>query len=226
MGVPEELTLFIKQQFNVDCFIETGTFLGGTTTWAAKHFGKVHTIEFSKELFEQTSKKYGHIENIHFYFGDTRERLTEILPDCEVSIIWLDAHWCGETSYGEDDQCPLLEELDILVNQKHDHFILIDDARLFAVPPPSPNKTSQYPDIKSIILRVSSKNWKIYIYEDVIVCVPEFAVKAMDLYLQERTTEDWKNYTKQVVLERQKKDNVSKNNRSKVFSRLKRIVGK
>ncbi|MDR1514735.1 MAG: hypothetical protein LBS45_03495 [Synergistaceae bacterium] len=50
-------------------------------------------------------------------------------------LFWLDAHWSGGDTAGENIQCPLLEELKIILDSNSSHFILIDDARLILASP-------------------------------------------------------------------------------------------
>ena len=109
MGPPEELVLLIKSNLNVSTFIETGTYQGVTTIWAAEHFEKVITVEQSKVLFERVSEKYKDVANAKFLFGNSKNVLRTILPEIrEPTIFWLDAHWCSFDSYGENDQCPII----------------------------------------------------------------------------------------------------------------------
>lgn len=198
MGLPEELTLFLKEHFKSELFIETGTFYGGTTFWASKHFQKVHTIEFAEHIFQVTSQKYADIPNIKFHFGDSRELLKDILenamPDENV-ILWLDAHWSSGETYGETDNCPLIKELEIIEHSKRNACILIDDARLFMAPPPIPNNYRQYPGIQDIV-KIYGDDKFISIYEDVIIIVPRSLKSAFQEYLQLRTTADWHEFGK------------------------------
>ena len=214
MGIPEEVTLFLKENFKSDVFIETGTYYGNTTLWASKHFKNVHTIEFSKEIYDITSKKYAYINNINFHFGDTRALLPEILNGLDQDskiILWLDAHWSSGETYGEHDNCPLIKELEILIQSKHDMCILIDDARLFLAPPPLPNNYKQYPGIQDIA-KLYDDDTFITVYEDVIIVVPSSLKPLFQEYLQSRTTTDWHKFS-----ELQKKH--SKGN-------VKRVLGK
>jgi len=197
MGIPEEVTLFLKENFKSDVFIETGTYYGGTTLWASKYFKKVHTIEFSEQIYEITSKKYAHVDNIDFHFGDTRILLPEILTglnkDAKV-ILWLDAHWSSGETYGENDNCPLIKELEILIQNKCNACILIDDARLFLAPPPLPNNYSQYPGIQDIV-KLYGDDTFITVYEDVIIIIPSSLKTLFQQYLQSRATADWHKFS-------------------------------
>ncbi len=151
MGAPEEEIIFLKQLFHLTRFVETGTFKGGTSVWASQFFKQVDTIEYSEPIYLETSQKFKHIPNINFINQDSRIALTEIVRTAVDPILfWLDAHWCSMGSYGENDQCPLIEELNIIFSSPVSHFILIDDARLFMAPPPLPNLIRVYPNINQI----------------------------------------------------------------------------
>ena len=136
MGPPEELLLLLKRDLNVSTFVETGTFNGGTAAWASNHFKKVITIENSKIYFDEAKNTYKHLQNIDFLFGDSRSVLKNTVAQIpKPAIFWLDAHWCSMDSYGYNDQCPIIEEVQLVGSTGIKHCIFIDDARLFLSPP-------------------------------------------------------------------------------------------
>lgn len=152
MGPPEELMLFMKREFGLNVLVETGTFRGDTAFWASLHFETVHTIEFSKQLFDEVVEKYRHLKNVHFLCGDSSEELAKIIQQLdEPAVFWLDAHHCADNTAGRGVQAPILKELDAIALSKNDHFILIDDARLFLAPPPDPHPLDEYPDIYTLL---------------------------------------------------------------------------
>lgn len=175
MGVPEELVLFMQRTFSLNVFIETGTFKGVTSCWAAGHFKKVLTIELSKELFDEAADKYRHLQNIHFIYGDSSEELVKIIKQLdEPAVFWLDAHHCSLNTAGKGSRAPILEEINAIGVSAYDHFILIDDARFFLAPPPDPHFLVEFPDIYTLLEEVNRhKKHYILIYDDVIICVPE-----------------------------------------------------
>lgn len=195
MGPPEEVVLLLKETFNISTFIETGTYEGGTAIWAAKHFKNVVTIENSKALYDQVVDKYNHIGNISFLFGSFVEKLNQIIEKLEkTAVFWLDAHWCGGELYGEHEQCPIIQELDVLIKSRIPHCILIDDARLFFyLRPPLPNRINQWPTIDHIITTLQSGNEQFYIviFEDIIIAVPIIAKATLANYLQSLNTKWW-----------------------------------
>lgn len=201
MGVPSSLVIKLRDLLGAKIFIEAGTFQGGTARWAASHFEQVVTIENSKIFYQNTNEKYKDLENINFLFGDTRNHFKEIVPTLEQpAIFWLDSHWCGGDSYGETDQCPLLEELNIINKSQIDHTIIIDDARLFCAPPPIPNDPIFWPTIDKIIdaILTNFPDRYIVIQEDVILAVPGSQREVIEKYCQEIATEEWIAYGKQI----------------------------
>jgi len=199
MGPPTELILQLKERYGLVNFIETGTYHGSTAVWAASYFDNVITIEYSREIYEETVARYGKIKNINFIFGDSRSVLNTIVQKLDSpAIFWLDSHWSGGKTYGENDECPLIEEIHAIQKSPYAHFIFIDDARLFMSPPPPPHRIEQWPSIDEVIeaLKSSSQKCYIVIVEDVLIAVPEYAKDFVASYCQEINTKAWKEYGK------------------------------
>lgn len=197
MGPPAELMLKLAAEFSIKSFVETGTYEGNTAVWASAHFEKVYTIELSEHFHRETLDKHKNLENVEFIFGDSRTQLEKIIGETrESAIFWLDAHWSGGATYGGDDQCPLLEELEIINRSEFKNYIFIDDARLFTSPPQSPHKPEQWSDIASVIETLCAGRSKRYIViiEDVIIAVPIFAGKIVADYCQNVNAKIWEDY--------------------------------
>lgn len=199
LGPPWPIILEIKSIFNVTDFIETGTYYGNTAVEAASHFDKVITIENSDIFYKEVIKKHRHLQNIDFLFGDSRTVLKKIIPNLgKTAILWLDGHWCGGKSYGKQDQCPLIDEIQIINSSDQAHFLFIDDARLFMSSPPIPNEIEQWPNITEVIntITAGAHPYYIIIFEDVIIAVPEYAKGFISGYCQKINTIQWKAYSK------------------------------
>ncbi|MFH1985714.1 MAG: DUF268 domain-containing protein [Pseudomonadota bacterium] len=195
-GAPEELMLFVQRTFGINVFIETGTFKGATSSWAADHFKKVFSIELSKELFDEAVAKYQHIRNINFQYGDSSEALVKIIKQLnESAVFWLDAHHCSLNTAGKGSRAPISDEICAISSSAYDHFIFIDDARLFMAPPPDPHFLGEYPDIYTLLEHLNRyKMHYILIYDDVIVCVPESAKKLVSEFSKREITHNYKMY--------------------------------
>ncbi len=198
-GPPYNLVLRLKEQFNISCFVESGTCEGETAYWAASKFKHVITMELSESLYEQADERLRILSNVNLIFGDSRIALKEIVPNLkDPALFWLDAHWSGGETYGQNDECPILSELEIINGGKTQHFLLIDDARLFLCPPPGVHQTNQWPTITEIIEKfmLKNNNYYIVVVEDVIVAVPLWAKDVVASYSKEVSTKAWNEHLK------------------------------
>lgn len=177
-GVPRELVLWLRDTFRVDVFVETGTNRAETAVWASANFERVFTIEAYGPLYQRAIEAFGDRKNIQFLQGDSRTHIRSLLTVlAEPAIFWLDAHWCGEHTFGKPAECPVVGELELLNTSKVAHIVLIDDARLFLAPPPPPHEASHWPDISTIckLLSMHDTNRYVMVHDDVIIGVPDVA---------------------------------------------------
>jgi FkbM family methyltransferase len=175
-SVPEELILFLKRKFELEDFVETGTFQGASAVWASQHFKRVFTIEANEPLWRAARARHGGLANIQFILGNSPEELTKLLPNLGRPLFWLDAHWCGPHTAGETNECPLLAELTAIAAADITPIvILIDDARYFLAPPPSGHNHDwqQWPDLAAVVSALRGLgNPYIVVEDDVIAAVP------------------------------------------------------
>ena len=197
MGVPEKVVKDIAMQYNIGVFVETGTYKANTALWASKEFDKVYTIEADETFYNDAKQKNPSIENIEFLHGNSRDKLSEIISSLQNdnAIIWLDAHWSGSETYGQNDECPLLDELDIILGCNSGHIILIDDARLFLAPPPKPHNVTVWPSIIEVVCKLRDNNYDAIILEDVIFGYPAKYKEFFTKYFQEITSVNWNIYS-------------------------------
>lgn len=172
-GIPQAIVQRLVALSGAKTFIETGTFQGGTARWAATVFDTVHTIELAQALYEQHHAALEEIPGVRPHLGDSAEimpRIVSELPAETPALFWLDGHWSGGETAGEQQECPLMTELECLRNRPHD-LILIDDARLFLCAPPEPHKPEQWPTIAEICHLFDSDRY-VQVIHDVIYVVP------------------------------------------------------
>jgi hypothetical protein len=199
MGPPGDLLLLLRDRFNVKTFLEGGTFHGNTASWAAVHFPTVYTIEKSETYYHLAKVRFGSLTNLHFMLGDTRTLIPSMLNKLEEpAIFWLDSHWCGAESYGADDECPLIDEIGAINRSGLDHFLLIDDARLFLAPPPRPHLIAQWPTIAQVLKALQPDGMERYIavVDDVIIATPPGARDLVAAWCQDVTTRAWEERSK------------------------------
>ena len=183
----------LKRVLRLEVFVETGTFEGDAIELSRRYFDVVHSIELSPEYYEHARLRFGHDPGVHLYLGDSGKKLAELRPvfNGKSALFWLDAHWCvAQDTGGEKSQCPLLDEIRGIGPLNDTSVIMIDDARLFASPPPQPHEISQWPRLDQVIdtLRsVGGKSHELKIFNDVIVFAPQKVHAALTEYMTRHT---------------------------------------
>ena len=187
-GAPRAIIEKIQAVFAITTFVETGTYMGDTTAWAAERFAKVVTIEGSPEFHREARDRYHAKQNIDFRLGASQAVLREVVAQFgdHCALFWLDAHWMPG-SFGKDHECPVLAEIAAIRQGSGEHFILIDDARLFLAPPPRPHRATDWPDLAALLGALPATNYTV-VYNDVMVSVPPHARRAMQALYQDLAT--------------------------------------
>ena len=139
--------VFHKYGIKDAVWVETGTFIGSTTSYLSGLFPHVYTVEPEPKLYAAACKRFMG-KNVTL-FNDVSENIFQsLLPKLSGNVnFWLDGHYSeGITFKGEKD-CPVEDEL-IAIEKNFDNFdkitILIDDVRCFL------SNNSSYPDYPSV----------------------------------------------------------------------------
>jgi hypothetical protein len=123
----EQEFLKLRDQFDIDTVVETGTCFGSTTQFLGKHFKRVISIEINEGYLQIARTRIGGLNNVHTFCGASEKILSNLLgheaPVNDRTIFYLDAHW--------DTHCPLPDELRIIAEHKIQPIIAIHD---FQVP--------------------------------------------------------------------------------------------
>jgi len=179
--------------------IETGTYLGDSAEVLAAFFAKVTTIERDKTLAKNATNRFSNNENISVLLGSSRDLLRGVVPPVgNPALFWLDAHYSGGVTAGEDDPCPLLEELTTIANSRDsvNTIILIDDARALT-------GFGGWPTLDEVCAQFKLSNWCIAAIDDVLVCSNRDFVKSLldrphgtsRLYALEKLAGEWLSLT-------------------------------
>jgi hypothetical protein len=175
-GVPQKLALWLRDKTAAKDFIETGTYLANTTLWAAQHFDRVISIEADPKLYDRARKGLALCTNVDVRLGRSQGMLAVLVRKLShPALIWLDAHWCdGDIAVaGEDEECPLLEEIAAIDTGITQHLILIDDARYFLNRLPPPHKHEHWPSAGAMIEQLRAKyDSYICVMDDVVIRLP------------------------------------------------------
>ena len=135
----------LAEKFELQIFIETGTYHGDMVEAMKDSFSQIYSIELSEELYQKAKKKFDSLENVQIIQGDSGVELGKLVDIIEKpALFWLDGHYSGGITAKSDKDTPIYEELTHIFNANHSKsVIIIDDARCFG-------NDQDYPSIKEL----------------------------------------------------------------------------
>ena len=147
--------------------VETGTFQGDTSELLAKSFGSCTTIERSETLAAAAKARFASDTRVKVLQGSSRDVLEAALPPEGVAtFFWLDAHGFYDYVGLDDQENPLLDELDLIirVRGKAANVIAVDDARGMGVQP-------DWPPLADVLSRLKGAGFDVAIIDDTLIAV-------------------------------------------------------
>jgi hypothetical protein len=129
-----EFVLGLRDAFEVQCFVETGTYLGETLAQLSGDFDSLHSIELSRDYYARSAARFVGQPKIHLLNADSTSGLETVLGCLseERALFWLDAHYSGGDTAKGQSNTPIESELGaILAHPQRSDIILIDDLRYF-----------------------------------------------------------------------------------------------
>lgn len=87
--------LELRDKYNIEVVVETGTYLGRTTKFLAKAFKKVFTIDVAEEYISHTKNELSDYANIEYICGNTLDVLGSVCEKIgggQTVLFFLDAH--------------------------------------------------------------------------------------------------------------------------------------
>lgn len=155
--------VFLKYGIKDAVWVETGTFLGTTTSFLSGLFPHVYSVEPEPKLYAEACKRFEG-KNVSLFNGVSENILPSLLPKLSGSInFWLDGHYSAGITYKGAKDCPVEDELNA-IEHNFDNFnevtILIDDVRLFL---PNGSSYADYPSIDYLVdwARRMNFHWRI-----------------------------------------------------------------
>lgn len=155
--------VFLKYGVKDAIWVETGTYLGSTTSYLSGLFPHVYTVEPEPKLYAAACKRFEG-KNVTL-FNDVSENIfPTLLPKLSGNVnFWLDGHYSHGITFKGEKECPVEDEL-IAIENNFDNFdkltILIDDVRCFL---PNNSSYTDYPSIDYLVdwARRMNFHWRI-----------------------------------------------------------------
>jgi hypothetical protein len=153
-----------QRSSGIRLLVETGTYMGDMLATQRSNFDLLFSIELSPELFQKATRRFTGDPKIKLFQGDSSTMLEEIVTGLnDRAIFWLDGHYSGGVTAKGIKNCPVNEELEVILKSPHRHIVLIDDARLF-------NGTDDYPTVQAMEskFKTAGKDIAISVRNDII----------------------------------------------------------
>jgi hypothetical protein len=133
-------------------------------------------------------------EKVNYQSGKSTDCISSILQKKRQSVIfWLDDHWSGGKTSGEEKDCTLLEEIQVINNWEGESIILINNASLFLSTPHKPHQPEHWPTISELINKLNSSSIEkfIVIIHDVIIAIPFHLKPIVEQFCVNENTLAW-----------------------------------
>lgn len=141
------------KEYNLDVFVETGTYRGEMIEHVRNDFRKIYSIELGAEHVKHARKRFHYYGHVNIFQGDSAVMLDAVsrMID-EPALYFLDAHYSGGDTYrtNPDSRTPVWEEMEQIIERhergefNHESVILIDDAKDF-------DESNQHPPLKDFL---------------------------------------------------------------------------
>jgi|SRR5579872_1937728 len=145
-------------------WVETGTFMGDTTSVLSKVAKMVYSIEPEPTLFSNAEEKFSNTSNVKIIRGLSEDVFPKLLPTISGNVcFWLDGHYSGGITFKGPQHTPIIDELTAIgrnITQMGETVVMIDDIRCFD---PANPEFSVYPSVDVLVdwARKHNLNWHI-----------------------------------------------------------------
>jgi len=162
--------VLLRNSCSESTWFETGTYLGETTRFLARHSRMVYSLEPEPALFANAKLLFKHWKNVEILNGTSEMILPVLLPKIDGNVnFWLDGHYSAGITFQGEQNTPIVEELNSIAENLV-HFnrvcLLIDDIRLFN---PGQAGSEGYPSLDLLVDWARSNNFHWHIEHDIFV---------------------------------------------------------
>ena len=151
-------------------WVETGTYMGDTTSVLSKVAKMVYSIEPEPTLFSKAEQKFSNTSNVKIIKGLSEEVLPKLLPTIRGNIcFWLDGHYSEGITFRGPRDTPVLDELKAIgenLTKIGEIVVMVDDVRCFD---PRNPEFSAYPPVDVLVDWARKHNLSWHIEHDIFI---------------------------------------------------------
>jgi hypothetical protein len=133
-------------------WVETGTYMGDTTSVLSKVGKMVYSIEPEPTLFSKAEQKFSDASNVRIIKGLSEDVFPKLLPTISGDVcFWLDGHYSAGITFKGPQDTPIIQELIAIgqnIAQMDKVVVLVDDVRCFD---PRNPEFSAYPPVDGLV---------------------------------------------------------------------------
>lgn len=156
-------------QYQLNTFVETGTYEGRTAEHMATRIDRVITIEIEPSLASRARVRLRKHANVTVHQGDSGLLMASVVSNLtEPALFWLDAHYSSGTTGRAATLTPVESEIKLILSDaRHQHILMIDDARDFL-------GINGYPSISRLarFVKTLRPEYSIRVHSDIITVAP------------------------------------------------------
>ena len=151
-------------------WVETGTYMGDTTSVLSTIAKMVYSIEPEPTLFSRAEAKFRDTANVKIIKGLSEDVLPKLLPKINGDIcFWLDGHYSAGSTFKGPQDTPIVDELAVIgrnLVQANKLVVMIDDVRCFD---PRNPEFSAYPSVDVLVDWARKHNLTWHIEHDIFI---------------------------------------------------------
>jgi hypothetical protein len=151
-------------------WVETGTYMGDTTSVLSKVAKMVYSIEPEPTLFSKAEQKFSDTSNVKIIKGLSEDVFPRLLPTIGGDIcFWLDGHYSAGITFKGPQETPIIDEL-AAIGRNITHMgrvvVMVDDVRCFD---PRNPEFSAYPAVDVLVDWARKHNLIWHIEHDIFI---------------------------------------------------------
>lgn len=145
-------TVLLRNGLENATWVETGTYMGATTSVLSTMARMVYSIEPEPTLYARAVQRFQQTANIKLLNGTSEDVFPSLLPTLEGPVcFWLDGHYSAGNTFKGPKDTPIVDELNQIEAQLPRFgatVVMVDDIRCFD---PSNPEYASYPSVDFLI---------------------------------------------------------------------------
>jgi hypothetical protein len=151
-------------------WVETGTYIGDTTSVLSKVAKMVYSIEPEPTLFSKAEQRFRNTSNVKIIKGLSEDVFPKLLPTISGNIcFWLDGHYSEGITFKGPQDTPIIDELTVIgrnITKTSKIVVMVDDIRCFD---PKNPEYSAYPPVDVLVDWARKHNLIWHIEHDIFI---------------------------------------------------------